>query len=148
MNELTEQARRVNELRKAKASAEERYKRVFDEFQMANVDLLFERKELAEATLDAEQRLRDATVATYKETGNKHPAPGLGIRESEKPVYDLKEAEKWALAHKLALKLDVKVFEKIATDVNLPFVQWETEVTATISTDLDKALDATKKGDK
>ena len=88
-----------------------------------------------------ETALRDATVQAFNATGDKHPGPGLGIRVVSKLEYDSGVAFDWALEHKLALKLDSPTFEKIAKSNSLPFVAVTDQPTATIATDLEKALE-------
>ena len=96
---------------------------------------------LTQETLSkAEALLREATILVYKETGNKTPAPGVGIKEVATLDYSLALALGWAKEHGLALALDKKAFEAIAKTSQIEFVVRGTEVTATIATDLDKVL--------
>ena len=90
----------------------------------------------------AETVLRDAALQEFARTGNKAPAPGVGIRVLTKLVYDLRTAYDWALEHKVALELDVPIFEKLAKAAPPEFVQVKEEPQATIATDLDKVLAA------
>ena len=89
----------------------------------------------------AEAKLREITLAAYAETGNKTPAPGVGIREAAKLVYDERDALGWAKEHHLALQLDRKAFEKIAKADKLDCVEYLTEIVATIATDLSPYLE-------
>ncbi len=92
----------------------------------------------AQSALDAEAELRDLTLLAYAETGNKTPAPGVSIRETTVLTYDTKIAFDWAKAHKMALKLDTKAFEKHAKVDTPDFVRVTTEPQATISHNLDE----------
>ena len=65
------------------------------------------------ALQEAEILLKNCTLATYEATGDKKPAPGLGVREITTYSYDPHEALQWALAHSLALSLDVRAFESL-----------------------------------
>jgi hypothetical protein len=83
----------------------------------------------------AETEARDAILAAYRETGNKKPAEGAGVRVTRKARYDLAIATAWAQTSAPALLvLDAKAFEK----ANLPGapIEWEETPTATIATDL------------
>ena len=88
---------------------------------------------------EAEDELRDLTLKAYKETGNKAPAEGVGIREVTKLDYDPKVALDWATEYKMALKLDTTAFGKIVKASPLDFVKITTEPMATIATNLDEA---------
>lgn len=48
-------------------------------------------------------------------------------------TYDPQEALTWALAHQMALTLDVKAFEQLARVTTLPFVTRTIEPQATLS---------------
>ena len=86
---------------------------------------------------DEEVKLRELTLQAYAETGDKAPAPGVGIRERTVLTYDGKVAFDWAKSHKMALQLDKKAFEKIAKVSDLDFVDVTTEPIATIATTLE-----------
>ncbi len=87
---------------------------------------------------EAEGILREMTIQSYVETGNKAPEVGVGIRVKTCLAYEGKEAMGWAMEHKLALKLDASAFEKIAKTNNLPFVTITEEPQATIATALNR----------
>ncbi|MCK5236292.1 MAG: hypothetical protein KAR06_04825 [Deltaproteobacteria bacterium] len=89
------------------------------------------------AVSEAEAQLRELTLNAWVATGNKAPAPGVGIREMIRLVYDEQIAFDWAKSHKIALKLDSKAFEKIAKASPLDFVKVLTETQATISPKLE-----------
>jgi hypothetical protein len=91
--------------------------------------------DIKELLARAEAEARAAIVAAYRETGNKKPAEGAGIRVTRKAVYDMALATAWAQVSAPALMvLDAKAFEK----ANLPGapIEWEETPTATIATDL------------
>lgn len=99
---------------------------------------------------EAEAQLRELTLAAYAESGDKAPGPGVGIRVAQQVQYDAAEAFAWGREHGgIALQLDKKEFERIARELNtLParagessFVTLTEVVTATIATDLAKALE-------
>ena len=89
---------------------------------------------------EAEALLRELTLQAYAATGDKAPAPGVGIRERTVLTYDGKVAFDWAKSHKMALKLDTSAFEKIvkASDsLDFTFVKITLEPMATIATKLE-----------
>ncbi len=87
---------------------------------------------------EAEELLRHMTLTAYEATGEKAPEIGVGIRVKTCLSYDDKDALEWAMEHRLALKLDSPVFEKIAKTSNLPFVFTEEKAQATIATELNR----------
>ena len=110
----------------AKAEWEERNKALLDEATIA-----------AQETSEEEALLRELTLQAYRETGNKAPAIGVGIREVTKLEYDIKVAFNWAVEHTMALKLDTPAFEKIAKVSPPNFVKIFQEPQATIAAQLE-----------
>jgi hypothetical protein len=83
----------------------------------------------------AEAEAREAILAAYRDTGNKKPAEGAGVRVTRKARYDIAVATTWAQESAPALLvLDTKAFEK----ANLPDapIEWEEIPSATIATNL------------
>ena len=101
--------------------------------------------------MKAEQTLRDLTLQAYAETQDKHPAPGVDIKETSEMRYDPKEAFAWACKHLMALQLDKKSFEGIAKSKTPPpdldFVETAIVFQATIATDLEAVLKGERKDD-
>lgn len=83
-----------------------------------------------------EATLRELTLQAYQETGSKTPVEGVGIREMTKLEYDAGVAYSWALEHRMAVKLDIPTFEKIAKASPLDFVTVRIDPVATIASDL------------
>ncbi len=138
---IEEQIRLVATNRKAKDSLTQLKKESYTEWEARNKKILDELAVATETLTKAEELLRKQTIEAYRLTGNKSPAEGVGIRETTKLTYDIAIAQLWGYEHKVALKLDTPVFEKIAKASSLPFVTTETIPTATIATDLEKYLD-------
>ena len=92
------------------------------------------------ALADAEAALHQATLAAFQATGDKAPAPGVGIREVTKFRYNMDKALRWALDHHLALTLEVKAFETLCKSASTrpAFVEVHTVATPTISASLSK----------
>lgn len=137
MVELEEQINAVVEAREASHLVAEVKKTLYDEWLEHNAEFLDEVVSKAELVTEAEAKLRELTLQAYAETGNKAPAPGVGIRERTVLTYDNKVAFDWAKAHKLALKLDTSAFEKIAKADPPEFVKITTEPQATIASALN-----------
>lgn len=100
------------------------------------------RREANEQQEKAETALREAALREYGVTGDKQPLLGCGIRVSEKLVYPEGQALLWANDHHMALKLDVREFEKLmeAQTLKPAWVTIQPQVTATIATDLGAFL--------
>jgi hypothetical protein len=81
----------------------------------------------------AEATLRTLAIAIYQSTDRKEIAPGVKVREITRLIYDPQEALTWAIAHQMALMLDVKAFEQLAKVTVLPFVTKTTALQATLS---------------
>jgi len=90
------------------------------------------------ACQEAEDSLRFLALETYAATGEKTVAPGIGIREVTKYSYSETEALKWAIEHKMALKLDETKFKNHVKADPPDFVTVTTEPQATIATELQK----------
>ena len=138
IEQLKGQIRVVAEARQKADEANHNLRSAQAIWEVAN-HILFEENELAKVQCgESEQLLRELTLQAYAETGNKAPAPGVGIRELTVLTYDGKVAFDWAKAHTMALKLDTSAFEKIAKADPPDFVKITTEPQATIATQLCK----------
>ena len=137
---LLDQIKRVAEARNITESLRQERSASLAQWEMDNDGLLSQLKDHTEACQQEEALLRELTIKAYQETGSKAPAPGVGIRERIVLQYDGKVAFDWAKAHKIALMLDTKAFEKIAKAGTPEFVSIRTELQATISQDLTKIL--------
>lgn len=82
-------------------------------FNQENAVLIEEKCKLADACSQAEAKLRELTLDAYRATGNKKPAPGVGIRITKSVEYDPTEARKWASSKGACLMLDAKAFEAV-----------------------------------
>ncbi|KKN74746.1 hypothetical protein LCGC14_0387880 [marine sediment metagenome] len=125
--------------KKAKELADKR-QALYDEFTTLHCDFFADVATAKSKVALDEEKLRELALQAYAETGEKAPAPGVGIRELTKLEYDAGVAFDWAKAHKMALKLDTTAFEKIVKADTPEFVKVTTEPQATIATDLDAIL--------
>jgi len=140
IEQLKEQIKVVAEARRDSQEMADKRKSLYDEFQTTHCEFLGDVVVAATVVSEAEDKLRELTLQAYAETGNKAPAPGVGIRERTILTYDNKVAFDWAKAHKMALKLDTSAFEKIAKASPPDFVKITTEPQATIATNLDSKI--------
>lgn len=124
----------VAERYEVKASEfEEKKDRLMAEWEQSNAELIKERAEAIRATEMAETALRDAIREAYAANpASKTVAPGLSVRITTNLVYDKKQAFEWAKEHGLALALDTKAFEKIASVQPLDFVTTKETVNTVI----------------
>lgn len=132
-------------LQQHKADVDERYAVKFAELQAqiqqlektwgeANAELVNERQQVGDEAAACERALRAEIVAAYlANPESKTVAPKLSVRVTAKPVYDKARALDWAKEHGLALALDAKAFEKIASVQPLDFVTAEESITAVIA---------------
>lgn len=137
MAELEEQIKVVVEARRKSQEMADERKSMYDAFISKHTDFFADVVVAATKVSEAEEELRELTLKAYAETGNKAPAPGVGIRERTVLTYDGKVAFDWAKAHKMALQLDTRAFEKIAKADPPDFVKITTEPQATIAPNLE-----------
>lgn len=114
-----------------------------DEWRAANEDVIARAEQAKKDLKEIDDGLRTAICLRYLATGDKKPHPKLGVRVSEKPVYDPVAAVSFALVTvPELLALDKRAFESYAKGVKnsvpLNFVQWEEKVTATIAKNLEE----------
>ena len=112
----------------------------------AQMQSILEDMALETETVDAlRSEINALTIDDYLQTGNKKPAPGVGIRINTSLLYDSGRAFDYCVANLTeAIVLDKKVFEKYAKGVSevkpLDFVTIEEKPTATIASDLTEYL--------
>ena len=136
MEELLEQIKVVAEARKEMDRYQVAKNLEMEKWERINKTLLDGLVVTREEVAKSEAKLRVLTLLAYAATGDKAPAPGVGIRERVVLTYDGKVAFDWAKAHKMALQLDKRAFEKIAKADTPDFVKVSTEAIATIATEL------------
>jgi len=137
IDQLQEQIKVVIEVRCQYHIAKDNKDSALKMWEEQNEDIISSASIASENMTEAEAKLRELTLQAYAETGDKAPAPGVGIRERTVLTYDGKVAFDWAKSHKMALQLDKKAFEKIAKVSDLDFVDVTTEPIATIATTLE-----------
>jgi len=134
---------RVYKLRQVVADASSVLAERRRQWEEQNQTLLNASKALQSDLVQAETDLRSWAVSQYYRTGNKAPGPGVNIRMRTTVEYNDAEALEWAKAHSTCLVLDAKTFEKAAKAglVDAGVATIVEEPTATIATDLGKALE-------
>ena len=102
-------------------------------FEKENEVLISDIISTKETIVSTKEDLSADAIAEFKETEQKKLTGGLGIRVSEKLIYDHEEAFQWGVNHAMALSLDKKAFEKIAKAdrSNMSFVSVEEKLTVT-----------------
>ena len=138
LNELQAQVVAVVNARRTADVAKEVKSASYAAWQEDNKELIETASDLSQQVVEAESRLRELTIEAYKETGDKTPADGVGIREVMVLEYDPDKAFGWAVEHKLAPKLDISTFEGIAKKSPPEFVKIDKVPQATISTKLGR----------
>jgi hypothetical protein len=107
-------------------------------FDKSNAEIIERVANLKKKMAEEEERLRDLTLAVYDVTGDKKPAPGVGIRVVQKVEFDEDKALVWAKDHRVCLSLNEKAFKALAKtqwDPTMPCKVVETPQ-ATISDNL------------
>lgn len=118
-------------------------------FQDSVADLVQELRQAKSECDEAESILRSLAIGAYKETGDKKPAPGVGIRSETVVEYDESRAVEWARKHDEGtpcLKLNRATFERAAKSLELEFVRKTVELRVTIAKDLFAALEKAEGG--
>ena len=136
MDKITELINAVVDAREVAQQATELRKSSYQKWVDANQHLIDSEKTAGEAGYAAETELRKLAIQLFEANGEKTVAPGIGIRMMTKIHYDENEALKWAMEHKLALKLDGKKFSSLAKDGTIDFAVVSEEPQATIASEL------------
>jgi len=103
-------------------------------------------KDIQTSAQRVRSEINTLTLEAYQQTGEKKPAPCVGIRVGQSFVYDTDQALNYCLAElPEALKLDKRTFEKYVKGMQeikpLDFVTIEEKITPTIASDLSEYLE-------
>ncbi len=86
---------------------------------------------------DSEEDVRKAALEAYQADGSKKPHPAVAVKVYTVLDYDPAQALDYARQHlPQAVKLDKRMFEKVAKVADFPFVDITTEPRVTIARDL------------
>ena len=139
-NQLKVQVKVVAIAREKASVLKQRRNDLLDEWNRVNQELLDSLTQAGADVAVAEQGLREMTLLAFYQTGDKTPVKGVGIREMTKLEYDAGVAYNWAMEHRIAVKLDVSAFDKIAKATPMDFVKVYQEPIATIASDLSSIM--------
>lgn len=150
VGDLASAVQNVEAKRRAAAEIAARVKEAKDEFTRTHAVLLQSLVTAVDEVETAERATKALATAHFVQSGktDKHPTPGVDIKESETLEYDAAEALKFAKEKGLFLipeSLDEKAFEAFAKTApvgTLPFVKRVPGYFATLAKDLTKALSA------
>jgi len=121
-DQLKAQVKVVAEAREKVSALKQRKAELLDEWNRTNQELLDALTQSRADVAVAEQELRDTTLLAFYQTGDKALVEGVGVKIFQKFLYDREVAKDWCLEHRIALKLDEPVFEKLAQAEKLLFV--------------------------
>ena len=103
-------------------------KRVFDDENRSLTEKIESYFQIMEAD---KNKLKEAAIKDFEETGEKKLLGGIGIRVGTSINYDDNLAFSWAKEHSLCLQLDRKEFEKLAKTQDINGVTKEEKVSVT-----------------
>ena len=136
-DQLKAQVKVVAKAREKVSGLKQRRNELLDEWNKANQELFDTLTQSGADVAVAEQELRDMTLLAFFQTGDKQPTHGVGVKIFQKFLYDREVAKDWCLEHRIALKLDEPVFEKLAHAEKLLFVTRIEEPRAQIASNLE-----------
>lgn len=138
---LVVQVRRTAEARAGHAILKAELDRARAAFEQSYETLIARVIQVGGVVAAEEAALRELTLRRFEETGDKHPAPGVGIRlETVVDIPNPAAALEWAKTSGLALMVDLKALKQIAAATAIPCATVRQEPKATIATDLAAAL--------
>ncbi len=144
--EIRSQAIAVEAARRVAARTKAELDATRQQWEEEHAELIARARAAANAEANAEAELRERAIEEYRATGDPKLIYGVGIRLLGCVQYEYRDAMQWAQEHRMFLRLDEKAFERFAKDAEdqLPFVRVVPVPTATIATDLGKALGMTE----
>ena len=122
----------LKKLRERREAAKSIMQNARDAFNNTYEKEIAEIDELEHAIANNEEEIRSEGMGLYCENRDKNIGYGVKARILMKLDYAEGEAFKWAKEHGIALKLDTKVFEKIAKADKIDFVQLINKIQITI----------------
>lgn len=120
---------KIKKLRQKKEDIRKRYNEMHEKYMS---EITSELENVKYDLAEEESQLRSRLVGEYETTGVKKFDYGLGVRVMKRLEYDESIALEWAKAHKMALKLDKRKFEKLAKAEPMGFVEIKEEPIGTI----------------
>lgn len=102
-----------------------------EEFEKSIADLIDNQIPLVNRLGELKSEIDLTAVTLFGKTGNKKLFGGIGIQERKSLEYDSNKAFEFAKGKDMFLALDKKAFEKVASSLNLDFVNEKKTVKAT-----------------
>ena len=115
MTPLEDQIQKVRELRALHVSMKMGIDKKRAAWEKENEKLLTSEAACRKTLTEEEARLREFALTAYQETGDKKPAPGVGIRIVKVCEFDPTEAKKWAVSIGACLALDETAYKAALT---------------------------------
>tara|TARA_Y100000310_G_scaffold252774_1_gene259498 strand:+ start:184 stop:651 length:468 start_codon:yes stop_codon:yes gene_type:complete len=139
---LTAKLRHIGELRKAAALIKSGLNAALALFEESHKGTREAYNAAVAALTEAEEALRTDAVIHFRETGDKHPVPGVGVNDVTTVEYEPLLALEWAIDKKMALSLNRPEFEKLAKASTTPpdFVVIRKEPRGQLAQDIGKVL--------
>ena len=137
---LEEDVRKLAALRRHKAEIDEEINASREAWMDENAEKILAASVAGDRITEMEEKIRAEAVAVFQETGDKKPAPGVGIREVEKLDYDDILAIDWAIGHghRGLLSLKRADFERAAKAIRPDVVVISKVPQATIARKLEE----------
>jgi len=137
---IEEDVRKLAVLRRKKTEIDEEIKVSREAWMEENAGKILAASVAGDLVVEMEEKIQAAAVAEFLATGDKKPAPGVGIREVEKLDYDDILAIDWAIGHghRGLLSLKRADFERAAKSIQPDFVTISTVPQATIARKLEE----------
>ncbi len=129
---LKNEMKTLKSLREQRDFAKEEYNALYKDFLEKTNSIKEKYVSFKSGVSGSEAIVRDIALIEFNETGEKSLDYGVGIKVKNALDYDKEAAFEWAIEHKLALLLDVKLFENIAKKDAIEFVKKISVPTATI----------------
>ena len=122
---IEEDVRKLAVLRRKKTEIDEEIKVSREAWMEENAGKILAASVAGDLVVEMEEKIQAAAVAEFLATGDKKPAPGVGIREVEKLDYDDILAIDWAIGHghRGLLSLKRADFERAAKSIRPDFVK-------------------------
>ena len=137
VEQLKEDLIALRGLREKRETAKNILQMATEEFKTTYAKEISAIEELGQEITDSEDLVRARGLRIYNETQNKTIGHGVKARILKKTYYEQEKAFTWAKEHQMALKLDVKVFEKLAKADNIDFVEIIDKVQITIPKEIE-----------
>lgn len=128
--------KKLKELRSQGEGLSADWSKRLEAFKKDNEYLLLQIEVTKNGIEEVTRTVREEALVLYDRDKDKDVGFGVKIRLMKKWEYEERVAFEWAKEHQLALKLDVKAFEKIAKADKMEFVEYKEVPVATIPAEI------------